>query len=261
MPQLMGKIYIVSNIEVKTGLRVGGAASGLKIGGVDAPVIVDAYGVPYIPGSSLKGKLRSLMELALGLNPNTKSGLHQCDSTSYENCIVCKIWGISGAVDISDISLTRLYIRDTYLDKSSITDEMKNLELQYTEIKIEINIDRRSGTVSKEGGLRFIERVPAGAIFKNCEMIYNVYEEEDKNMLQYVFKAMQLLEHDYLGGMGSRGYGKVEFKDIKVFWNSAKDYQDGKVALTDDRKVNDNWDTPLKLIEKFEDLKKKITLQ
>lgn len=261
MAKLLGKVIIKSNLYVKTGIRIGGPTEGLKIGGIDNPVIKDAYGKPYIPGSSLKGKLRSLTELKEGKPLDNKSGIHICKSIEeYNQCDVCKIFGVMGLTSDSVFLLTRLIVRDTYLDEESITSEMKdNMEFPWTEIKTEINIDRRTGTVSRVGGLRNPERVPAGAKFKDCEMIFNIYEEEDKDLLKKLFEAMLWLENDYLGGMGSRGYGKVEFRDIEVYWNKASDYENGKTALTPDRKINQNWDTPAKLVENFTQIKARLT--
>ncbi|MEO0088631.1 MAG: type III-A CRISPR-associated RAMP protein Csm3 [candidate division WOR-3 bacterium] len=261
MVRILGKVIIKSNIYVKTGIRIGGPTEGLKIGGIDNPVIKDAYGKPYIPGSSLKGKLRSLTEIKEGKPLDDESGIHRCSNPQdYNQCVVCKIYGVMDLKsDGSTPILTRLIVRDTYLDEKSITEEMKdNLEFPWTEIKTEINIDRRTGTVSKVGGLRTPERVPAGAIFKDCEMIFNIYEEGDKDLLKKLFEAMLWLEDDYLGGMGSRGYGKVKFKDIEIYWNKASDYETGKTALTPERKINNNWDTPAKLIENFDEIKKKL---
>ncbi|MEO0102881.1 MAG: type III-A CRISPR-associated RAMP protein Csm3 [candidate division WOR-3 bacterium] len=260
MVQLLGKVIIKSTIEVKTGMRIGGPTEGLKIGGIDTPVIKDAYGKPYIPGSSLKGKLRSLTERKEGKSLDPKSGIHICQSVDeYKQCEVCKIYGVMGITSNSIPLLTRLIIRDTYLDEGSITEEMKeNLEFPWTEIKTEINIDRRTGTVSRVGGLRNPERVPAGARFKDCEMIFNLYEQEDKDLLKKVFESMLWLEDDYLGGMGSRGYGKVEFKDIEIYYNKASDYETGQTELKPERKINGNWTTPAQIVEHFKEIKAKL---
>ncbi len=120
-----------------------GPTSGLKIGGVDQPVISDAYGKPYIPGSSLKGKLRSLIEKEenIKLNKKDKQGnpnFHLCDrGDDYKNCAICKIWGTLGNENIKNLpTITRLIIRDIPLDENSITEEMKkNMELAFTEKK------------------------------------------------------------------------------------------------------------------------------
>lgn len=259
---LIGKIVIRGIIEIRTGLRIGGTTTGLKIGGVDQPVISDPYGRPYIPGSSLKGKLRSLIEKKenVPLNKKDEKGnpiWHECESKEdYQKCVVCKIWGILGGEKITGIpTLTRLIVRDTYLDETSITEEMKkNLELEWTEIKMETAIDRYKGT-ALGGSLRQIDRVPAGAKFAPMEIIYNVYEEKDKDILVKVFEAMELLEHDYLGGMGSRGYGKIEFKNIEIFLNKKEDYESGELNKN---KISDGYTTPSEIVKNFNKILEKI---
>ena len=78
----------------------------------------------------------------------------------------------------------------------------------YTEEKFENTIDRLSGK-TKDKGLRSIERVPAGAVF-NFEIVLDEYDsdniEENKKIMQ---EAFRLLENDYIGGSGTRGYGHV----------------------------------------------------
>ncbi|MGC8977607.1 MAG: type III-A CRISPR-associated RAMP protein Csm3, partial [Candidatus Ratteibacteria bacterium] len=249
----------------------GGPTTGLKVGGIDQPVITDPLGIPYIPGSSLKGKLRNLIEKKekVKLNKSRKRKLkddteveefygHECDNIEdYKKCPVCRIWGtLSSEKIINEPTFTRLFVRDTFLFKESITEEMKrNLELEYTEVKVETAIDRVKGTALR-GSLRPIDRVPPGAIFRPMEMIYNVFEESDKDLLIKVFEAMELLEHDYLGGMGSRGYGKIEFDKIEIYWNSRKDYESGKL---NENKINDETtEKPADIVKNFEKIREKI---
>jgi len=265
----IGKVIIKSTIEVKTGMRIGGTTGGLKIGGLELNVITDPLGRPYIPGSSLKGKTRSLIEKAEASskpnfwNKKDKDGNivgHQCENDSeYKNCSVCKVWGILGDIKFKEPTLTRLIVYDTYLDESSIKEDMKeNLELRWTEVKVETAINRITGT-ALGGSLRHTERVPAKAEFKDSEIIFNVFSESDKDLLKKVFIAMELLEHDYLGGMGSRGYGRVVINNIEIYWNKKEDYERGTIDLTPERKINNGWDTPSKLVRNFETLKSKLT--
>lgn len=266
---LIGKVIIRGQIEVKTGMRIGGATGGLKIGGLDLNVITDPEGKPYIPGSSLKGKLRSLIEKKeAAMKPefwnvsDSKGQLsgHKCQSNEeYLSCPVCRIWGIAVSDSITVPTPTRLIVSDTYLDESSITPEMKdNLELTYTEVKFETAINRLTGT-ALHGSLRQIERVPAGARFKDVELIYNVFDQQDKEFLKHVFVALELLEHDYLGGMGSRGYGRVAFNNIEVFWNRREDYENGQIAFLPERAINkDIGTTPAEIVQKFELLKNRL---
>jgi len=264
--KLLGKVIIRGEIEVLTGMRIGGATGGLKIGGLDLNVITDPWGKPYIPGSSLKGKLRSLIEKnEAGRNPNFWNEpehapqRHMCkNEADYVRCPICKIWGILGTDKFTVPTLTRLIVCDTYLDESSITDEMRdNLELKWTEVKFETAINRITGT-ALTGSLRQIERVPAGARFKDVELIYSVYEEDDKEILKNVFVALELLEHDYLGGMGSRGYGRIAFQNISVFWNRREDYENGMIELDPARAINPGLDTPTKIVANFDQLKVKL---
>ena len=257
MGRLLGKAIITGNIKVLTGMRIGGSSGGLKIGGVDLNVITDPFGTPYIPGSSLKGKTRSIMERFHSRSFNDR-GIHLCRNDSeYNDCPVCKIWGtMAGAQAMTSSTITRLLVSDVFLDTSSITEEMRhNLELRWTEVKFETAINRISGT-ALTGSLRQIERVPAGAVFKDMHMIFNVFEDKDKDLLKEVFISLELLEHDYLGGMGSRGYGRVGFENMKVFWNSRNAYETGDISLEPSRAVNGEALTPVRLVQDFEQLKK-----
>lgn len=265
--KLLGKVVIRGIIEAKTGLRIGGSTVGLDIGGVDNPVIKDAKGKPYIPGSSLKGKMRSLLEKAEGLASEDKRvwvvknrvSIHMCNDP---DCVVCNIFGrtngyqekVTGEkIEITTTSPTRLIVRDAVLIENSITEEMKkNLDLEYTEVKFENSIDR----ITSAANPRQNERVPAGAQFE-FEMIYNIFDEKDKENLKHVFKTMRLLEDDYLGSSGSRGYGKVEFKDVKIYWNSIKDYESGKL---NEKRIYEMGDRTLKdLLNDFEEIKSQIS--
>jgi len=260
--ELIEKIIIKGKICVKTGLRIGGPESGLKIGGIDNPVVTDPEGKPYIPGSSLKGKLRSLIEKKEKVS--IENGFHQCKTDNdYQNCAICKIWGVLASDNIKNLqTLTRLIVRDSYLIKESITEEMrKNLELEWTEVKMETAIDRVSG---KAFGLRTFNRIPAGAMF-DMELIYNVYDEKDKEILIKLFESMELLEHDYLGGMGSRGYGKIKFDDIKIFCNKKENYENGNLndkpiyeaKLTEEELKND-VSLVAKIVKEFDNIKQNL---
>ena len=195
--KLEKKIIYTGTIELKTGLHIGGTNAALNIGGPDKFVVRNPINnIPYIPGSSLKGKMRSLVEIANGEtnggkptnNPNTKAGA---------------LFGVSGDSDNSRPS--RLIVRDAELD---ISDEamFANTDLPYTESKTEVAIDR----VTSKANPRTFERVPAGAKFK-LNMVLNIFEGEDESKLKETLnQAIRLLEDDYLGGHGSRGYGQVK---------------------------------------------------
>jgi len=253
MSNLLGKIIIRGTLTAITGIRVGGATGGLKIGGVDLNVITDPEGKPYIPGSSIKGKTRALAEYYQGVRFDSK-GRHLCTTdAAYADCPVCQIWGTLAGKDITIPCLTRLQVRDAFLDESSIPQEIKdNIELEWTEVKFETAINRIKGT-ALDGSLRQVERVPAGARF-GLELIYNVFRPEDLALFKLVLESLQLLEHDYLGGMGSRGYGRVELSNLSVFFNSKSDYEAGTVEAASERRLNGHLTTPALLLKNFPEL-------
>jgi CRISPR-associated protein Csm3 len=80
--KLLGKLYITSTIEVETGLHISGGEGKLDIGGIDKLVVRDPISEhPYIPGSSIKGKLRSILERFLNKPVNRESN----DTWRYES--------------------------------------------------------------------------------------------------------------------------------------------------------------------------------
>ena len=234
--KLRGKLIIEGQIEAVTGLHIGGAQTGLEIGGVDNIVVRDPLsGQPYIPGSSLKGKMRSLMERRLGLTQNRyirrgkpQVRIHECEKEStYKTCDVCRVFGVAGEREFA--TPTRLYVRDTRLSEKSAEDLGKlETEYLYTEIKWEAAIDR----ITSAAVPRQFERVPAGAVFGPLTIVFNFYEgddftvEEDVRLLRRLFEAMELLEDDYLGGMGSRGYGQVKFQRLTLTLKTEGHYTD-----------------------------------
>jgi CRISPR-associated protein Csm3 len=196
--QLIETINVKGTITLKTGLHIGGSKSSLDIGGLDSPVIKTPQGVPYIPGSSLKGKIRSLLGIKEGsIDVKNDSGL------------LVKMFGTS---EKGKETVSRLIFRDAMLDeadfKKSFTDKGAILDTGFTEAKYENTIDRKSGT-TKKGGLRQIERVPAGAKF-NFEIVVNIFDEDSEDLVEKLKEGIALLENNYLGGSGSRGYGKVK---------------------------------------------------
>ena len=208
--QLIKKIIYTGYIELKTGLHIGGTNAALNIGGPDKFVVRNPLtNIPYIPGSSLKGKMRSLIELKYGTispkntatnDPTTKAG--KLFGTSPENS--------------SDKSKrpSRIIVRDCELDTS--VGNFDNCDLPYTESKTEVSIDR----VTAQANPRTFERVPAGAKFK-LNMVLNVFDTDNEDELKATLKeAIELLKDDYLGGQGSRGYGQVDItykEDPKTF--------------------------------------------
>lgn len=204
MKRLIKKIKIEYTIELLTGLHIGGSKENVEIGGIDLPVIKIATkdNQPYIPGSSLRGKMRCLLEQADGVD--AVGGSPRVNS----------LFGITGKDDAENIP-SRLIVRDAMLTRDSLNLFAKSeyLDMPYTENKFENSINRLTGKANKS--IRQIERVPAGAEF-NAEFIINVFEDENENSLRGILeRGISLLQNDYLGGSGSRGYGQVKLKKQK----------------------------------------------
>lgn len=251
---LRGKVVITAEVEAATGLHIGGTAAGLDIGGIDNPIIRHPVTrEPYIPGSSLRGKMRSLLDKHFGKDVNKfiqrrepVVRVHECETENeYANCAVCQIFGVTPGDQRrqwTQLKPTRLIVRDALLAQDhEATKHLRQAktDLPFTEVKWEATIDRiTSAAVPRQN-----ERVPAGAVFAPCEFVYSLYDlngtgcQKDVDWLQYVFKAMELLEDDYLGGYGSRGSGKVVFSNVKVTFKS-RAYYDGKgtVEVLDESK-------------------------
>jgi len=222
--QLFGRVFITSTIRALTGLHIGGSGGSFSIGGNDNPVIIDAItGEPYIPGSSLRGKMRSLTEKHLGVQLVKHAGvdhMHSPDSPAeYAQSPIANIYGVPA----NDFNLpTRLIVRDVALVPAS-RDHLRaaKTDMPYTEIKTEVSIDR----ITSKANPRSFERVPAGAEFGPSELIYSVYTLKDIDWLDVLVDGMSLLEDDYLGGSGSRGSGRIEFRDITVMVKRSADYR------------------------------------
>lgn len=207
--KLEKKVIYTGTITLKTGLHIGGTNASLNIGGPDKFVVRNPItNIPYIPGSSLKGKMRALVEISNGEtnggkpsnNPESKAG---------------KLFGTAG--DGDDKHPSRLIVRDAELDINAT--DFSNTDLPYTESKTEVAIDR----VTAKANPRTFERVPAGAKFK-LNMVLNVFKGEDETALKATIKqAIKLLEDDYLGGHGSRGYGQVKI-DLDIEDGASKTY-------------------------------------
>lgn len=203
---------IYGTLTCKSGMHIGGSKEDIEIGGVDNPIIRDPVSrLPYIPGSSLKGKIRSLLEYREGkVGPD--GGPCNC---GLEGCSVCKIFGPHRNVRHA-LGPTRILFRDAPLSAESCEKlgALREQGLDYAEVKKENWIDRRTG-VAGQGGLRTQERVPAGSKF-DLTMHLRVFEGDDEaGMVQFVEGGLKLLENEYLGGSGSRGYGWVSV-DYKI---------------------------------------------
>ena len=238
--QLVGKLILSGELHCETGLHIGAGKGSLEIGGADNPVVKDAFGLPYIPGSSLRGRIRSLLENALGLTTpaelvylSKRKGqevrIHQSDRPDDEICLLFgrnpgRMDRMAGeALDTRAATPARLAIYDAPLDAASITPQMReNLDDEITEVKSENAIDR----ITSQANPRTLERVPAGARF-GVRMVLDVLCEEDKALAARLVEGLRLLEDDALGGGGSRGSGRVRFANLKLVWRNRAFYSSG----------------------------------
>ena len=238
--KLIGKLILEGDLYCETGLHIGAGKGSLEIGGADNPVIKDAFGRPYIPGSSLRGKLRSLLEQSSGAvaaaelvylsrRRGQEVRIHQSDRPGDEICLLFgrnpgRMERVNGdALESSNSTPARLTVYDAPLDPESITPQMReNLDDELTEVKSENAIDR----ITSQANPRTLERVPAGARFK-VRFVVDVLCEEDKPLLGKLVEAVRLLEDDALGGGGSRGSGRVRFANLKLTWRGRGFYSGG----------------------------------
>jgi CRISPR-associated protein Csm3 len=220
--RLVEIIKLEGTITLKSGLHIGSGNMEMHIGGTDSPVIKHPHTMePYIPGSSLKGKVRSLLEMESGLMIYTEGGVVSSkilqrkevsnDKNLRNKCdAILKIFGSSGA-DIEDetgFGPTRVSFADCYLDNEWKKKAKENRWL-LTEEKSENVINRIKGTAEHP---RFIERVPEGTKFQFL-VTFKVLQDDDKTLFNdYLLKGLKFLEMDALGGSGSRGYGRISFE-------------------------------------------------
>lgn len=194
---MFAKIEITGIIESVTGMHIGGSTEFAAIGAVDSPVTRDARSNhPMIPGSSLKGKLRSL--LARQYNQDKIVGTPNDDDER-----ILRLFGSSEKKP----RRSRLIFSDMVLSNA---DELKAAGVSKTEVKFENTINRISAVANP----RQIERAVRGGKY-TLNLIYNAEKEEEiLEDMQTLRDGLKLLEYDYLGGHGSRGYGKVTIYDI-----------------------------------------------
>jgi CRISPR-associated protein Csm3 len=214
--KFLGKLLLEGELHCETGLHVGAGKGSLEIGGSDNPVVKDAFGRPYLPGSSLRGKLRSLLEQSSGLavpaelvylskRKGQEVRIHQSDRPDDE---VCLIFGrnpgrmdraAGESLETSQATPARLAVYDAPLEPDSIT---------------------------AQANPRTLERVPAGARFR-IRLVMDVLCEEDAPLFLRVLEGLRMLEDDSLGGGGSRGSGRVRLANLKLTWRGRNYYASG----------------------------------
>jgi CRISPR-associated protein Csm3 len=237
---LIGKLMFDGELICETGLHIGAGKGSLDLGGADNPVVKDAFGRPYVPGSSLRGRLRALLEQSAGLvSPDQlvylsrrrgqEVRIHQSDDPGDEVCLLfgrspSRMERASGdSLDSTTATPARLTVYDAPLDLDSITAAMReNLDDELTEVKSENAIDR----VTCQANPRTLERVPVGARFR-VRLVLDVLCAEDRELVARLTEGLRLLEDDSLGGGGSRGSGRVRFANWKVTWRNKSYYSAG----------------------------------
>ncbi len=254
-------IQINGILELKTGLHIGGTKDNFTIGGVDSPVVTDLVRVnlngkeelkflPVIPGSSLKGKMRSLLELT---TPGVIFSCRKQEEDCYkigenwirykeEAQIIPKMFGV-GAEGNNRFGIPRLIVRDAFPTAETIQIWEENEEIfRGTVIKGENTINR----MTSHANPRFIERVPAGSKFEVTFVLVICEEDNKEELIKTLKRAIKLLEAHYLGGSGTRGYGRVKFTDewkVSVIWsndNNKKEEEVVKLWNQGDSNVSNN---------------------
>lgn len=236
--QLVKKIFISGTIRAVSGIHIGGSNLGLSIGGVDNAIVRNPLNnYPYIPGSSLKGKMRSLMEqlenkIGPPLGGDVKFGPYRDIFDGTTN--IPKIFGVAADNDGKNKAgkveepVSRLIVRDCILTKESESklEKIVGADMPYSEVKTEVVIDR----ITSRAMPRQIERVPAGTNF-SMEIVLNIYYGDDETaMLKDVLRALSLVQDDYLGGSGSRGSGYVSITVSQLKEKARQDYEAGTAA-------------------------------
>lgn len=199
---MLSKLKINSELEILTGLHIGGNSAFAAIGAVDSPVVRDSLTMePIIPGSSLKGKIRSL--LSKKYNQNIVNNPNEDDQR------ILRLFGKANDGNAKAIPSRLLFFDVFTINKTEL--EERGIQ-SLTEVKFENNINR----ITSKATPRQIERVIKGTKF-DFNIVYDVLNiDELKEDLSLLYDGIQLLEEDYLGGSGTRGYGRVKFNNFHI---------------------------------------------
>jgi CRISPR-associated protein Csm3 len=230
--KLNKKIIIKGEIEALSGLMIGGSNTAMSIGGPDKMVIRNPITKePYIPGSTLKGKMRSLLEISYGYIEKRKMGAVEFAHSQNPEHETTLLFG-SASGDANQRP-SRIIFRDAkLLNGDSFRD---NTDLPFTESKTEVVIDR----VTSAAMPRTFERVPAGARFE-LSIVLNIFEKDrfdEKVLLEHTMKGLQMIQDDYIGGSGSRGSGRVKFSISSIVERPVSFYHAGD--LTSEKQRNE----------------------
>ncbi|MGE0435149.1 MAG: type III-A CRISPR-associated RAMP protein Csm3 [Planctomycetota bacterium] len=227
--RLNQKIFVRGLIVARTGLSIGGTDTGLGAGGADRVVIREPLSnQPYIPGSTLKGRMRSLLERLygeFGPAPGGHPGGPVRKPELPETKRMCDLFGVPA--DDRTAVPGRLTVRDSRLLNGAALEAARELDLPYTELKTEVTIDRITARTTPH----HYERVPAGAVF-GLDVVVTAWhvdghDDDVPTLLRELFTGMRLVQDDALGACGSRGYGKVEFHVKSVTTRDRASYLNG----------------------------------
>ena len=194
---MYGKIRIQCRLVVLTGMHIGDSSAFSAIGAVDSQVVRDPLtGLPIVPGSSLKGKLRTLLARSVS------GDIQNTPDYDRDDGRIRRLFGSSKPVQAA-----RLQFADCFVSNAA---EMRRVGI--TEVKAENSINRATGVANP----RFIERVSRGTAF-DVNMVYDIADESQiEEDLALLAKGMKLLQLDYLGGHGTRGSGHVSLREFRV---------------------------------------------
>lgn len=204
MNQLTHYVKGTATIKLLSGMRIGGPKETVKIGGIDNPVIRNPISnMPYIPGSSLKGRFRMALEIKYNDTTEERNGTGPSQNSDHESK-VCILFGNGDSKKSNEP--TRAIFRD-----AKLTDGFE--EYAAGEEKIEVKMDRKK-MAGFQGGNRTQERIAEGAQF-DFEVVLRIFEGDDESLLKSrIEEAIRIVEIEFLGGSGSRGYGKVKFENL-----------------------------------------------
>lgn len=207
MNKLTHYIKGTAQINLLSGMHIGGPKESIKIGGIDSPVIRNPItNIPYIPGSSLKGRFRMALEVKYNDVAKDNKGVGPSEDANNPS-LVCKLFGNANSKKSNEA--TRLIFRDAKLSEGSE-------EYITGEEKIEVKMDREK-MAGFQGGNRTQERIAEGAKF-DFEVMIRVFENDNEDMFKKrIEECIKIVESEYLGGSGTRGYGNVKFENLQ--WN------------------------------------------
>ncbi len=234
---LKKKIIFRGKIETVSGLHIGGTEAGMEIGGVSSFIVRNpSDNMPYIPGSSIKGKMRSLIELVQGRIGNKPMGLVKNGPCMEPESHGAKLFGNVTNGEEGGQRPSRIIVRDCMWQGPTA---FKNTDLFFAQAKTEVVLDRLTAKAMP----RTIERVPQGAIF-GLSIVLNIFEgENEKELVDLVLQGLRLLQDDYLGGNGSRGYGEIKVNLETIVARDANYYLTG----TDEEDLQKTYPIPVTL--------------